>query len=68
MREVEELVHLNIGYAIEEDEEGKAQFVLKVGKARGPGGRDIQNSTLPFISFADFASLVFPQSHESDWV
>lgn len=61
-REIEELVHINIEHAFEED-----QFVMKIGKSRGPGGRDIQNSTIPFVSFAEFATLIFPDSELSDW-
>jgi len=62
MREIEELVHVNIEHAFEDD-----AFVLKVGKSRGPGSRDIQNQTLPYMTFPEFGQLVFPQSNPSDW-
>lgn len=63
MDEIDELVHINIEHAIEDGE-----FVLKVGKSRGPGGRDIQNTTIPFVEFHQFAQLVFPDSAEADWI
>lgn len=63
MDDIDALVHVNIEHAVED-----GQFVLRVGKSRGPGGRDIQNTTLPFVSFKDFAQLVFPDSDESEWI
>ena len=63
MDEIDALVHINIEHAIE-----RGEFVMKIGKARGPGGREIQNQTLPAMTFVDFASLVFPDSSEQDWI
>ncbi len=60
--DVEAIVHINIEHAFEGGE-----FVMKIGKARGPGGRDIQNQTLPAMSFSEFGQLVFPESDEGDW-
>ena len=64
MREIEELVHINIEHTV--DEEGN--FILNIGKSRGPGGRDIQNQSIPYVTFPEFAMLVFPDSSEQDWV
>ena len=62
MREIEELVHINIEHTqVDED------FVLKIGKSRGPGGREIQNQTIPYVDFPAFAQLVFPDSTSEDW-
>ena len=70
MDEVDELVHVNIehflGPVVGSEDEGN-QFQMRIGKARGPGGRDIQNSTLPAMTFPEFAQLVFPGTDESDW-
>ncbi len=63
MDDVPSIMPINLEHAIEGGE-----FVLKVGKSRGPGGRDIQNSTLPAVTFAEFGQLVFPDSDESDWL
>ncbi len=61
--DVDAIMFINIEHVFEEGE-----FKLKVGKARGPGGRDIQNTTLPFVTFSEFGQLVFPESDESSWV
>lgn len=63
MREIEELVHINLHHDREDD-----RFVLKVGKSRGPGGRDCQNSTIDYCDFQTFAQLIFPTSSPEDWV
>ena len=63
MDDVDAIMHININHVLEDGE-----FKMKIGKARGPGGRDIQNTTLPFVSFAEFGQLVFPDSDESSWV
>lgn len=62
MDEIEELVHINI-----EHQMINGEFFLKIGKARGPGGRDIQNSTIPYMEFPAFATLVFPETDEDSW-
>lgn len=63
MREIEELVHLNLEHVWN----GEA-FQINIGKSRGPGGRDIQNQTIDYVEFPTFAQLVFPDSQETDWV
>lgn len=63
MDDIEALVHINVEHVRQ-----AGQFTLRVGKARGPGGADIQDQELPGMDFKSFASLVFPQSRESDWV
>lgn len=62
MAEVEELVHINLEHVQRDGE-----FFLQVGKSRGPGGRNIQNTELPYLDFRDFATLVFPDSDVSEW-
>lgn len=63
MREIEELVHINIEHTTDTD----GAFILKVGKSRGPGAREIQNQTIPYVDFPSFAQLVFPDSVLEDW-
>jgi hypothetical protein len=63
MPEIEELMHLNIRHFIDED----GDFMLEIGKVRGPGARDIQNTTIAYREFPDFATLVFPDTDESEW-
>jgi hypothetical protein len=71
MPEIEELVHINIRHFMErvENKQGELvpEFFMEIGKSRGPGGRDIQNTTIPFMSFEEFAVLMFPDTDESDW-
>lgn len=62
MDDVEAIMHINIEHFRENGE-----FKMNIGKARGPGGRDIQYQTLPAMDFAEFGQLVFPESNESDW-
>jgi hypothetical protein len=64
MDEVEELVHINIEHFLDPVDK---EFKLRIGKARGPGGRDIQNSVIPYCDFSDFATLVFPDTEKTDW-
>jgi hypothetical protein len=61
--DIEAIMHINIEHVREDGE-----FKMKVGKARGPGGREIQYQTLPAMTFADFGGLVFPDSTEDSWV
>lgn len=63
MPEIEELVHINVEH-VHSREEG---FMLNIGKSRGPGGREIQNTSIPYVEFPDFATLVFPDTDASDW-
>lgn len=62
MDDIDALVHINIEHTVVNRE-----FYMNIAKARGPGGRDIQNSTIPAVSFSDFGQLVFPDSSEQDW-
>lgn len=45
-----------------------SDFGLTVGKSRGPGGHDIQDQSFENLSFAEFATLVFPDTTEENWV
>ncbi len=65
MDEIEELVHINIEHFLDPTDK---EFKLRIGKARGPGGRDIQNTVIPYVEFPEFAQLVFPDSEEGDWI
>lgn len=60
--EIEGLVHINIEHVREDGE-----FRMRIGKARGPGGHDIQDQELPGMTFAEFGTLAFPDSQISDW-
>lgn len=62
MEGIDALVHINL----EHTRQGKT-FGINIGKARGPGGHDIQDTTVNDLSFAEFAQLVFPDSDASDW-
>jgi hypothetical protein len=64
MPEIEELMHLNIEHIIDED----GDFLMKIGKVRGPGAREIQNKTIGYVEFPEFACLVFPDTEEKDWI
>lgn len=63
MPEIDELMHLNIEHVIDAD----GDFMMRIGKVRGPGAREIQNKTLPYMEFAEFAELVFPDTNAKDW-
>lgn len=60
--ELDGLVHINIEHV-----RTGGEFRLRIGKARGPGGRDLQDQELPAQTFGEFAQLVFPESQASDW-
>lgn len=62
MEGIDALVHINL----EHTRQGK-DFSINIGKARGPGGHEIQDTTVNNLSFAEFAQLVFPDSNASDW-
>ena len=61
--DIDGLVHLNLYHRRE-----PGRFIIEVGKARGPGGQDVQDQTFESLTFPEFAQLVFPESEESDWV
>lgn len=62
MDDIDALVHMNL----EHTRQGKT-FGINVGKARGPGGHDIQDQTFENLTFQEFAQLVFPDSSPEDW-
>ncbi|MES2201243.1 MAG: hypothetical protein V4498_03235 [candidate division FCPU426 bacterium] len=62
MEGIDALMHINL----EHTRNGKT-FGINVGKARGPGGHDIQDQSFENLCFAEFAQLVFPDSNASDW-
>ena len=64
MPEIEELMHINIEHVMDAD----GDFLMKIGKVRGPGAREIQNTTIGYREFPEFATLVYPDSSEDDWV
>ena len=64
MPEIDELMHLNLEHVIDED----GDFMIRVGKVRGPGARDLQNTVIGYREFPEFATLVFPDTEESDWI
>ncbi len=69
--EIEGLVHINIQHRREreeaEDGTPETHFYIDIGKARGPGSRQVQDQTFGALTFAEFATLVFPDTEESDW-
>lgn len=62
--EIGGLVHVDLVHSYDKDSK---TFIVEVGKARGPGGFDVQGESLPGLDFATFAQLVFPDSESSDW-
>lgn len=64
MPEIDELMHLNIEHIIDSD----GDFMMRIGKVRGPGAREIQNTTIAYCEFPTFAELVFPETSEKDWL
>lgn len=62
MDDIDALVHLNLTHT----RAGK-EFSIHVGKARGPGGHEIQDQTFENLCFQEFAQLVFPDSDSKDW-
>lgn len=60
--ELDGIVHLNLFH-----ERKDGHMILNVGKARGPGGFEIQDQAFTDLSFAEFASLVFPDTESTDW-
>lgn len=67
MDEIEGLVHINLFHQRKKTD-GESEFSIEVGKARGPGSRDIQDQTFIDVDFKTLASLTFPESDEADWV
>lgn len=62
MPEIDELMHVNIEHIIQD-----GAFLMNVGKVRGPGARGIQNKTIGYMEFPEFATLMFPDTTEEDW-
>lgn len=60
--ELDGLVHINLFHR-----RVAGEFMLDVGKARGPAARDIQDQTFENLSFAEFGQLAFPDSSDEDW-
>lgn len=64
MPEIDELMHMNIEHVIDED----GDFMMNIGKVRGPGAREVQNTTIAYCDFPTFAELVFPETSAKDWI
>jgi hypothetical protein len=62
MEDVDALVHINLFHT----REGK-DFMVSVGKSRGPGAGDVQGETFAGIDFPTLAMLIFPDSDEDSW-
>lgn len=63
MDDIEAIMHINIEHMVSPT----GEFSMKIGKARGPGGREVQYQTLPALNFVEFAQLVFPGTEDEDW-
>lgn len=71
--EIDGLVHINLEHRrkkqVDDDGTITTVFEIEVGKARGPGGQDVQDQTFQDLNFQSFASLVFPGTDpDVDWV
>jgi hypothetical protein len=62
MDDIDALTHLNLTH-----KRNGHNFSIHVGKARGPGGHELQDQTLENVTFQEFAGLVFPDSDPTDW-
>lgn len=63
MESIPALVHIDL-----EHTRAEGKFAINIGKCRGPGGADLQDTTQTGLDFATFGQLVFPQSSEDDWI
>lgn len=70
--ELDGLVHITLFHTRERqtDDDGIVTpvYSFEVGKARGPGGFDVQEKKFEATTFAQFAQMVFPESDDTDWV
>lgn len=66
MDDVDALVHVNLFHTRVKSAEG-TDFMVSVGKSRGPGAGDVQDQTFENIDFPTLAQMIFPDSSESDW-
>lgn len=66
-KEADELVHVVLHHVRED-----GQMAYVVGKSRGPGSRSVQDRKFEFLDplsgFRDFATTLFPDTEESDWI
>jgi hypothetical protein len=62
MEDIDALVHMNLFH----ERQGK-DFMVTVGKSRGPGGFDVQGETFGGVDFKTLAMMVFPDSTDEDW-
>lgn len=60
--ELEGLVHVVLTHRRE-----NGHFFIDVGKSRGPGALEVQDSTYEDISFADLGQMIYPDTDKSDW-
>lgn len=68
MADVESLVHINIEHVRVPGGEGEpSKFLIRVGKSRGPGSKDVQDQEFENVTFSEFAQLVFPDSSPEEW-
>lgn len=62
MDDIDALVHVHFEHTRE-----SGTFGILVGKSRGPGSRETQDQTFYNLNFAEMATLIFPDTSESDW-
>ena len=68
MDDVDALVHINIEHIRVPGGDGEpSTFMLRVGKSRGPGSKDVQDQEFTNLTFSEFAQLVFPETSAEDW-
>jgi hypothetical protein len=65
-KEIEGLVHINIFHSWKAGDDGP-EFMMDIGKTRGPATKTIQGTHQENLSFVELAQLVFPDSTEEDW-
>ena len=65
--DLDALVHIDLRHRRGKNEESEQCFFIDVGKARGPGGYDLQDTTQENLTFSEFAQLVFPETGPEDW-
>jgi hypothetical protein len=67
-KQIEEQVNINVEHVMRKNDDGEMEFFLNVGKARGYGGRAVQNTEIPYVEFPEFATAVFPDTEQEDWL
>lgn len=64
MDEIESLTHIDLFHHYDK---ATKTYTIDIGKSRGPGGFDVQGSSVDNLDFKTFAQMVFTDTTEGDW-